>query len=113
MQCPERLTTWKSVFVGPSCVHVINILILAQGSHNENNSAAGHHPYPLTAQYYLSEMATPQEIEVLVTQDDFDLALSNLRPSVSAGEMEHYRTIQKQFKSQSVVTDARGKGKKF
>ncbi|KDQ59383.1 hypothetical protein JAAARDRAFT_153154 [Jaapia argillacea MUCL 33604] len=63
---------------------------------NQSHSLPGH-PYPLTPQYYLSEVASPQEIEVLVLQEDFDSALRNLTPSVSQHEMEHYGRIQARF----------------
>lgn len=33
----------------------------------------------LTPQYYLAELATPQEIEVLVAQQDFEAALAEVR----------------------------------
>ncbi|KAL1674956.1 P-loop containing nucleoside triphosphate hydrolase protein [Schizophyllum commune] len=55
------------------------------------------HPYPLTPQYYLAELASPKEIEVLVREEDFEVALRNLVPSVSQAEMEHYREVQKRF----------------
>ncbi|KAL0562606.1 peroxisomal assembly protein, partial [Marasmius crinis-equi] len=55
------------------------------------------HPHPLTPQYYLAEMASEEEIQVSVTQDDFDRAVRSLVPSVSQAEMEHYRTIQSRF----------------
>lgn len=55
------------------------------------------HPYPITPQYYLAEMATPADTEVLVSQEDFELALRELKPSVSETEMEHYRQVQRQF----------------
>ncbi|KAI5900026.1 AAA-domain-containing protein [Schizophyllum commune H4-8] len=55
------------------------------------------HPYPLTPQYYLAELASPKEIEVLVRSEDFEVALRNLVPSVSQAEMEHYREVQKRF----------------
>ncbi|KAF8892676.1 AAA-domain-containing protein [Infundibulicybe gibba] len=55
------------------------------------------HPHPLTPQYYLAEMATEDEIRVLVTQDDFDHALRGLVPSVSKSEMDHYAHIQRRF----------------
>lgn len=60
------------------------------------------HPYPLTPQYYLAEMATPAEIEVLVTQEDFDSALRSLIPSVSQTEMEHYARVQQQFSKETI-----------
>ncbi|KAJ7684814.1 AAA-domain-containing protein [Mycena polygramma] len=54
-------------------------------------------PRPLTSQYYLAELASPEDIEVLVSQDDFDLALQSLVPSVSQSEMDHYAHIQQRF----------------
>jgi len=55
------------------------------------------YPYTLTAQYYLAEVATKAEIEVVVTQEDFEQALKNLVPSVSETEMEHYARIRQRF----------------
>ncbi|KAL0947238.1 hypothetical protein HGRIS_013359 [Hohenbuehelia grisea] len=68
----------------------------------ELNSLPGPyaHPHPLTPQYYLAEMASAQDIEVLVSQADFDLALHNLVPSVSQSEMDHYATVQQRFSGQ-------------
>ncbi|KAJ9104628.1 hypothetical protein QFC21_002126 [Naganishia friedmannii] len=56
-----------------------------------------HHPHPLTPRYYLSEMASPAELEVVVQAEDFKAALKDLVPSVSAEEMAHYAQVQKQF----------------
>ncbi|KAI3486163.1 hypothetical protein L1887_50304 [Cichorium endivia] len=55
------------------------------------------HPHPLTAQYYLAEMASAEEIEVRVNRRDFELALRELTPSVSEQEMQHYREVQAKF----------------
>ncbi|KAJ7231442.1 P-loop containing nucleoside triphosphate hydrolase protein [Mycena haematopus] len=55
------------------------------------------HPRPLTSQYYLAELASAEDIEVLVSQADFDRALQSLVPSVSQSEMEHYAHIQQRF----------------
>ena len=67
------------------------------------NEAPGphSHPFPLTPQYYLAEMAAPEEIDVLVTKEDFDVALKNLVPSVSQSEMEHYARVQQRFSQKS------------
>jgi peroxin-6 len=62
------------------------------------------HPYPMTPQYYLSELATPQEILVTVTHEDFSLALRNLVPSVSQAEMDHYAQVQKRFTQDKAST---------
>ncbi|GAA6055837.1 hypothetical protein JCM3770_004784 [Rhodotorula araucariae] len=57
---------------------------------------------PLTPQYYLAELATPQEIEVLVAQQDFEAALAELVPSVSQAEMLHYKTVQSRFSAETL-----------
>ena len=55
------------------------------------------HPQPMTAPYYLSELARPAELAVRVSAGDFLRALDELRPSVSEGEMAHYAAVQRQF----------------
>ncbi|KAJ1309501.1 hypothetical protein OPQ81_006276 [Rhizoctonia solani] len=60
------------------------------------------HSYPMTAQYYLAELATPAEVDVFVNRDDFERALSELIPSVSASELEHYREVQQKFASSTI-----------
>lgn len=64
------------------------------------------HPYPLTPPYYLSELATADEMAVLVGADDFGRALDTLVPSVSAAELEHYRKIQSQFQQKPKTKSA-------
>jgi len=91
----EQVDETISKFIPP---HVLPALL--------NNHAAllnkvppSDHPYPITPHYYLSEMALEQDVQVLVTQRDFDLALSQLQPSVTESEMQHYAYIQKLFSS--------------
>ncbi|KAM5535554.1 hypothetical protein V8D89_010721 [Ganoderma adspersum] len=60
------------------------------------------HPFPLTPQYYLGELATPAETEVLVSEDDFNAALRELVPSVSQAEMDHYARIQQRFSNDAL-----------
>ncbi|CAE6521117.1 unnamed protein product [Rhizoctonia solani] len=60
------------------------------------------HSYPMTAQYYLAELATPAEVDVLVNHDDFERALGELVPSVSTSELEHYREVQQKFASSTI-----------
>jgi len=55
--------------------------------------------FPLTPQYYLSEMAPSSSLDFLVGLEDFEKALSNLVPSVSEAEMAHYRQVQERFGS--------------
>ena len=67
------------------------------------NSQLDHrHPHPVSAEYYLTELASAEDMAVHVSQEDFDRALDSLVPSVSREEMEHYRQIQKHF-SQGAV----------
>ena len=64
-----------------------------------NRTPAPHRfPHPLTPQYYLSSIATADEIVVRVGREDFEEALQRLVPSVSRGEMEHYGRVQEEFK---------------
>jgi peroxin-6 len=60
------------------------------------------HPWPLTPRYYLAEMAPPAELEVVVQAEDFESALRDLVPSVSAEEMAHYANVQKQFSKETM-----------
>ncbi|KAI7825209.1 P-loop containing nucleoside triphosphate hydrolase protein [Gamsiella multidivaricata] len=62
-------------------------------------------PLPITSQYYLDHLAQPDEILVQVTEEDFDQALAELVPSVSAQELEHYRQVQKMFNSDDFAKD--------
>lgn len=63
------------------------------------------HPHPLTPQYYLAEMASQDDIDVLVMQEDFESALRDLVPSVSQAEMDHYARVQKQFSQETINSD--------
>lgn len=69
---------------------------IAAATLNRLSGPSGHR-HPLTPQYYLAELASADDVEVLVSQRDFDTALHDLIPSVSQSEMEHYRGIQRQF----------------
>lgn len=54
-------------------------------------------PQPVTAQYYLSRLTTPDEILVQVEEIDFVNALNELVPSVSATELAHYSKVREKF----------------
>jgi peroxin-6 len=58
-------------------------------------------------------MAKPEEIEVLVSHEDFVAALRALVPSVSQSEMEHYAAVQQKFAGETInaVKKDKGKGK--
>ncbi|KAF7722547.1 peroxisomal assembly protein [Apophysomyces ossiformis] len=52
---------------------------------------------PITAQYFLSHLATPEDIVVQVEEIDFIKALDELVPSVSATELAHYTKVREKF----------------
>lgn len=54
-------------------------------------------PNPVTAQYYLSRIATTEETTVQVEEVDFLNALDELVPSVSATELAHYQSVRAKF----------------
>ena len=89
--------------------------MLNSANSNANHSDAGNkrtHPHPITPQYFLSEMASPSDITVAVSRQDFELALRELTPSVSQAEMEHYARIQSRFsRKPSDNKKSKGKGK--
>ena len=62
-------------------------------------------PDPLTPQYYLSSMATAEEMDVQVEKEDFEDALGRLVPSVSQDEMRHYEWVQREFKGYAINGD--------
>ncbi|KAH9977248.1 P-loop containing nucleoside triphosphate hydrolase protein [Lactifluus volemus] len=97
--------------------------IATLNAQSPTGSTASQWPSPLTPQYYLAEMATPEEISVVVTADDFTMALRELVPSVSQAEMSRYAQIRERFSRPNVaadgdvvdergsITDIKGKGK--
>jgi len=66
-------------------------------AHLNNAPGSRDYPSPLTPQYFLTEMASPEDLHVLVSQEDFDRALKDLIPSVSQSEMDHYASIQRRI----------------
>jgi len=70
---------------------------------NRSPNTEGY-PIPITPQYYLSELASSADTQVIVSQVDFDAALRELTPSVSQSEMDHYAKIQQRFSRKSSDT---------
>lgn len=80
------------------------------------NPAPDQPIFPMTAQYYLAELALPAETTVLVCMADFNAALCELVPSVTQSELDHYAHLQRQFAHASINGTAgaprdKGKGK--
>lgn len=84
----------------------------------------------ITTAYFFDHYATPEDIAVMVTEEDFLDAHRELIPSVSAGELAHYERVratfeggrgqgggdppsqqQQQQRKSSYNTSAKGKGK--
>ncbi|TFY82055.1 hypothetical protein EWM64_g1949 [Hericium alpestre] len=77
-------------------------------AHISQSHASTQRQEKITPQYYLNEIATPADILVTVSQKDFNAALSELVPSVSQSEMEHYAQIRGQFSSRQVADEEDG-----
>ncbi|KAJ1656043.1 peroxisomal assembly protein [Dispira simplex] len=58
----------------------------------------------LTPQYYLEHSATDEDINVVVTKEDFLQALEELVPSVSVEELARYQTIRGKFNQPNPTT---------
>ncbi|KAJ2694008.1 peroxisomal assembly protein [Coemansia spiralis] len=63
----------------------------------EGGAAAHHYPVPMTPQYYLDHIAAESTRQATVTAGDFDKALDELIPSVSADELIRYQVLRRQF----------------
>ncbi|KAJ3332989.1 peroxisomal assembly protein [Blyttiomyces sp. JEL0837] len=53
----------------------------------------------ITVPQYLENVASQQEKQVVVSEEDFMKALAELKPSVSAEDLAHYHDVQKKFSS--------------
>jgi peroxin-6 len=78
---------------------LLNSIAASPAVINQDPAKAEH---LMTPQYYLATLAKPEELEVLVSQVDFEVALAELVPSVSASEMEHYAAVQQQFATETI-----------
>ncbi|PYH41946.1 AAA family ATPase peroxin 6 [Aspergillus saccharolyticus JOP 1030-1] len=54
---------------------------------------------PVSTAYFFDHLATPEDVAVVVTEDDFQEAQDELVPSVSAKELEHFERIRQTFES--------------
>ncbi|KAJ5153416.1 Peroxisomal biogenesis factor 6 [Penicillium canariense] len=54
---------------------------------------------PVTTAYFFDHLATPEDVSVTVTEEDFLSAQEELVPSVSAKELEHFERIRQSFES--------------
>ncbi|KAL4926315.1 AAA family ATPase peroxin 6 [Aspergillus undulatus] len=54
---------------------------------------------PVSTAYFFDHLSTPDDVAVMVTEEDFDSAQGELVPSVSAKELEHFERIRQMFES--------------
>ncbi|KAE8145687.1 hypothetical protein BDV25DRAFT_63512 [Aspergillus avenaceus] len=54
---------------------------------------------PVSTAYFFDHLATPEDVAVMVTEEDFIEAQNELVPSVSAKELEHFERIRQSFES--------------
>lgn len=89
--------------IGESCglFEFISPFSLRLAAKMNSEPPTHRHPHPMTPQYYLAELATAQEVEVLVSQADFESAAEALVPSVSRSEMDHYNQVQQRYSQQA------------
>ncbi|PYH93781.1 peroxisomal biogenesis factor 6 [Aspergillus ellipticus CBS 707.79] len=65
---------------------------------------------PVTTAYFFDHLATPEDVAVMVTEDDFKEAQDELVPSVSAKELEHFERIRQTFESVDKQKQESGNG---
>ncbi|KAI2408337.1 peroxisomal assembly protein [Ophidiomyces ophidiicola] len=58
---------------------------------------------PVTTAYFFDHMATPDDVAVTVTEEDFIAAQQELVPSVSTKELEHFERVRRTFESVDTV----------
>ncbi|KAF4123062.1 peroxin-6 [Geosmithia morbida] len=96
----------------------IKIRSLSSSPSSESASGQGRGTTMSTA-YFFDHHATPADLAVVVTEDDFAAAQAELVPSVSQGELEHYEKVRAAFEHSSPdekkagegLDKAKGKGK--
>lgn len=67
-------------------------------------------PYPITASYFLDNLATPADYLVEVQEVDFDASQNELVPSVPMAELDRYERIRERFEAAAAADEAKKKG---
>jgi peroxin-6 len=63
----------------------------------------------MTKAYFFDHLATPEDVAVMVTEEDFLEAKGELVSSVSAKELEHYDRVRQQFEAKDAQDDKKKK----
>lgn len=65
----------------------------------ELNALSKYHQYPISPQFFISEMKSDSDLQLVVKAEDFELALEELIPSVSKSELLHYASLQRSWQT--------------
>ncbi|KAG9252707.1 peroxisomal biogenesis factor 6 [Emericellopsis atlantica] len=65
----------------------------------------------MSTAYFFDHHATPEDLAVVVTEQDFLAAQQELVPSVSQGELQHYEKVRATFEGSGEKKADKGKGK--
>ncbi|BFZ63652.1 peroxisomal assembly protein [Saitoella coloradoensis] len=68
------------------------------------------HVPPISTHYFFDHLATEEDTEVVVTEEDFMKAMDELVPSVSEKELAHFKEIQSKFSMKKEEKKDNGKG---
>ena len=63
----------------------------------ELNALPKYQQHPISSQFFISEMKSDMDLQLVVKAEDFHLALEELIPSISSSELLHYASIQKNW----------------
>ncbi|KAG6376029.1 P-loop containing nucleoside triphosphate hydrolase protein [Boletus reticuloceps] len=61
------------------------------------NASSKYQQHPISPQFFIAEMKSDADLQLVVRAEDFNLALEELIPSVSNSELLHYASIQKNW----------------
>ncbi|TDH66878.1 uncharacterized protein CCR75_007143 [Bremia lactucae] len=93
----KQLGTFRACCADHSC-QLISMRLVRSHDLAKINAEDCYSSSPMTIRHLLNQLTTA-ELSVPVCQDDFLEALSQVVPSVSPTEMQHYENLQKQYSS--------------
>lgn len=87
------LESKRSKFTFYILVQIIGLLCWA----DHLNALPEFQPHPISCQFYISEMVSEADLEVIICMEDFMDALNELTPSVNDEELAYYSGIQNRW----------------
>lgn len=73
---------------------------LVDGKVAAHNKSLPSHATQMTIAHFFDHLATDEDTNVMVVEDDFEMARRELVPSVSAEELGHYEGVRKAFEGE-------------